>query len=223
MRIIDHVLTIAKKKYFTDLVSLSEHPKVRYVLELPYDYILFEFYDELFDVIYNDDPKINHEVALNPELNEKVRQLGKEQENLLQPLYSEPSAYDQFSYRRSCLIYFLRIKRREYQVRELGKSEPIAVNIKSLITNFSNQIEFEVRFKVNSKSHLKAYAKVLQDWHSWAKKYDQITSLTEIDYRDNLAKVSIVFKEDFEDFLVALIVMLYETRKKTSVDSIFVV
>ncbi|MFM6345315.1 MAG: hypothetical protein ACKPFK_09235, partial [Dolichospermum sp.] len=130
---------------------------------------------------------------------------------------------DQFSYRRSCLIYFLRIKRREYQVRELGKSEPIAVNIKSLITNFSNQIEFEVMFKVNSKSHLKAYAKVLQDWHSWAKKYDQITSLTEIDYRDNLAKVSIVFKEDFEDFLVALIVMLYETRKKTSVDSIFVV
>ncbi|BCL38133.1 hypothetical protein [Nostoc sp. MS1] len=218
--LIDHVLTIAKKNYFTELSSLNAHPNVRYVLELPYDYILFEFYDELYKVIYNTDTEINYEVARNPEMNQKVRQLGQEKESLLQPLYSHPSAYDRFGYRHSCIVYFLRIKKREYWVMEPGKPKPIDIDIIGLMTNFSNQVECSVKFKQNLEKNVNAYKKVLNDWRTWADKNMKINALSEIVFQEDTVKINITFENDFEDFLVVLIVMLYETRKKTSINLI---
>ena len=42
---------------------------------MPYNYVLFEFYDPIFELLYNEDIEIKHSAGKDPELQNKAKQL----------------------------------------------------------------------------------------------------------------------------------------------------
>jgi hypothetical protein len=218
---IKHTLTIAKKCYFADIEALPLHPKVRYVLEIPYDYILFEFYDDIFEILYSPVAEIRHQGTTNLSIKKREIEIFKDKNSLLEPLYSHPKAFDRYGIRSSCTRYVLMIGKRLYDVDEPGTNRPVGLGLTGITAIIEASVirpaNLKVDFKKISKSTHKSFEATIDEWYAWASSHVKVAEISSIQYQDEIANINILFNEDFEDYVVGLIVMLYETRKKTSI------
>lgn len=207
---------ILKKFYLVEMQTLQEHPNIKQILELPYDYIFFEFYDPIFELLFNENLEIKHKAGKDPELQEKEKQLFGDLDRFLQPLYSHPASHDRYGYRKGCIARQFVINKKIYTLREPGNPKSIEI----VETGFANStfVQFKVRFRNKTNKNKLRYEQVINDWHEWAKKHFQVDVLDGIEYQDLLSKVTINFPNDFETFMAALIVMLNDTRKETSIN-----
>lgn len=216
---VNYYLHIAKKKYFRDWQSLSLNPKIKYVLEMPYDYLLFDYYDEIFEIQYSQDKNVRDLTCSNPQLGERAILVDKEQKEILQPLYSHPKARDIYGY-RSCIALSISTKVKNYFVNEPGN--PQSIDLSAWEISFStNKIKMLAVLKSQKDSNLKSFEKTIENWYEWAMQHDVLDCMSETSYEGNSLELEIIFKDrNFIDFLAALATMGYETHRKTSLMSI---
>ncbi|MEH1828616.1 hypothetical protein [Nostoc sp.] len=207
-----HPITIVQKIYLTDFALLSQHPKIQYLLEAPYDYVLYEFYDPIYEIIFHDDPEIRYQQHRdrNPEIYQKVRQVVNEEESLLQPLHDQ-SKRDRYGYLigGSHIIWY-RVER-NHELKHYDLRKPAALNHKCIdffCDNQSHQIIITTQLKEKTLKTKEKYENVITDWFNWVKVLDKIEYIGEINYQDNNANLNIIFKNNFDDFLVILTIML---------------
>ncbi|MEH1831812.1 MAG: hypothetical protein V7L29_06980 [Nostoc sp.] len=210
-----HPITIVQKIYLTDFTLLSQHPKIQYLLEAPYDYVLYEFYDPIYEIIFHPDPGIRYQQHrdINPEIHEKVSQVVNEEESLLQPLHDQ-SKRDRYGYLigGSHIIWY-RVEI-NYELKHYDFRKPAALSHKLInfsCDNQSHQIVLTTQLRKNTIKTKEKYENVITDWLNWVKIFDKIESIGEINYQENNANLNIIFKRSkFEDFLVILTIMLNE-------------
>jgi hypothetical protein len=51
---------IIVKKSDADLEKIKNHPKVIKYIEAPFDYVFFEYFDEIFLKVWSDDPEVRN-------------------------------------------------------------------------------------------------------------------------------------------------------------------
>ncbi|MBD2458440.1 hypothetical protein H6G80_30785 [Nostoc sp. FACHB-87] len=207
-----HPITIVQKIYLTDFALLSQNPKIQYLLEAPYDYVLYEFYDPIYEIIFAPNPEIRYQQHRdrNPEIHEKVRQVVNEEESLLQPLH-EQSKRDRYGYiiGGSHIIWY-RVGR-NHQLKHYDLRKPAALRHKLInfySDNQSHQIILTTQLRKKTLKTKEKYENIISDWLDWVKNFDKIEYIGEINYQDNNANLDIIFKEGFDDFLVILTIML---------------
>ncbi|MCL1475927.1 hypothetical protein [Argonema antarcticum] len=208
-------LIIVKNFYLADLQTLQEHSNVKHILEMPYNYVFFEFYDPIFELLYNEDIEIQNKAGKDPELQSKAKQLFGELDRFLQPLYSHPASHDRFGYRFGCIALDFIINKKIYTLKEPGNPKAIEI-VETGFTN-STSVQLKVKFKNKANKNQLRYEQVIIDWHEWAKKHFEFDVLGKIEYQNKLSTITIYFPSNFENFMAAIIVMLNDTRKETSI------
>lgn len=139
-------------------------------------------------------------------------------ERFLQPLYSHPASHDRYGYRKGCVARHFVINKKAYTLKEPGNPKSIEI-VETGFTNFIS-VQLKVKFKTKTNKNKLRYKQVISDWHDWAKKHLEIEILDNIEYQDKLSTITIYFPTNFENFmaaLAALIVMLNDPRKETSI------
>ncbi|MEH2278027.1 MAG: hypothetical protein V7K40_25385 [Nostoc sp.] len=207
-----HPITIVQKIYLTDFALLSQHPKIQYLLEAPYDYVLYEFYDPIYEIIFHPDPEIRYQQHRyrNPEIHEKVRQVVNEEKSLLQPLHDQ-SKRDRYGYLigGSHIIWY-RVER-NHELKHYDLRKPAALChrlINFSCDNKSHQIILTTQLRKTTLKTKDKYENIITDWLNWVKPFDIIDYIGEINYQDNNANLNITFKNNFDNFLVILTIML---------------
>lgn len=199
-------ITIAPLEDLTDYAALKKNSKILRIRELPYNYVLFFFWDEAYKEIYNKEKKY----YADPTLKEKAKELRKEENALICPLFSR-STSDNFvtalGFGLNGHMYEMPILRKDRFIQTMyWKVEPIDQDCK-----------FEAIFKELNEKKKTALEKVIEDWKQWALGLSLLNSCEPINYTEKKAVFNIHFQEKFEDALAALIIMLNHTRLKTGV------
>jgi hypothetical protein len=205
-----HPITIARKKDLTDYESLCRHPKIIKFINLPHDYVLFEFWDPLFEEIFGKNVNdISHNIYTDPELKRKAILLSDEERSFIEPLYRRETLLNgvsAFGFTINNNYYLFNVLRSERLIK-LGDY-------------FDNKIlEPECLIKINFKNldikKQKAFEKVIIDWHEWTDSLNIKTNPGNITYSEKVALFTATFKEGFEDAYATLIIMFNETKLKT--------
>ena len=199
-------ISIVQKSNLTDYESLRKHKKIVRLIEIPYNYVFFEFWDDAFLDIYNKEKKY----YADPVLKEKAIELRDEENALIKPLYDKATS-DNFvtslGFWLNRCAYEMPILRKERFIETMyGKVDPIG-----------QDCTFEAIFKELNEKNKIAFEKVINDWKQWASGLSLWKSCQLISYDEKMAIMGIHFNEKFEDALAALIIMLNHTRLKTGV------
>jgi hypothetical protein len=203
-----HEVTIVKKSDVADLERLKNHPKVIKYIEAPFDYVFFEYFDEIFLKVWSDDPKERN----NQSVREAMKVIEYDIVDLLKPLYS------QLNNNLFITGYEIYLNETMYSYRTIKQK-------RSYIPpdHFKRDLPLEnIIFKVFLRHGLKkykiAYEKVLNEWIKWGKDSTFIKSVTPVVYNDDdIAMIKIDFNSNVADCMVALLRMLDDTRSKTAI------
>ncbi len=215
---IKHQVVIAKKNDIADMDELKSHPNVLKLIEIPYDYVLFELYNELIHIQYDPDPKIRYQIATDYKMNRKMRKFVAEKEKLLKPLFSQEIQGLKPLYG---LIFHINEVSYIYQCAKRYKFVNLFETSKIINTT---KLEIEVEFRSLLKSKMKAYEKAMDEWTAWGKNAGNIESTNSIDFfetsEDYIGKNTVIFSKNIEDSLAAFIMIIHETKGKTGIKAI---
>jgi hypothetical protein len=78
---------ITKTANLRDAEALPEHPNVRKCWQLPSKHTLFEFYDPVFEIVFNLDPRIRRTGEGDSKIVSALKRAFEEERKLLAPLY----------------------------------------------------------------------------------------------------------------------------------------
>jgi hypothetical protein len=196
-----------------DVNVLVTHPNVRKIWKIPWDYILFEFYDPIFDLL--DKPGVSplEYSTLTRDLRPKLSELVKEERTLLSPLYAgRPLQWqgNQFGLPLKSVLY-----------RVLDKKK-----IKWPWFGFSTDWETETSIRIcgTIKTGAPEAQKYLNDafseWARWAKSVGVAISSGDILHENLEFSVSCQLSECCGDACMALYLLLTQVQDRTSLAAV---
>jgi len=200
-------IDIIEKAYITDLAMLYAHPSVKFVLEAPYDYVVYEFADELSEFLRKEEKKGRYELRKNPDIRRKLKEIYDEKRFLLKPFYEHPQACDSYGYETTHSIGFSFVS--EEQTRHFhyvqpgvsGRKKYVGIDC-SGINHYTNKILIIAKFKKTTPKIKQKYEEIVSVWLDWLKHHNKLeTNDIRVDYEEDLGKFKIAFKDNFEDYL----------------------
>jgi hypothetical protein len=214
---VNYARIIAKKEFFKDWTSASQNPRVKYVLEFPYDYLLADYYDEVFEITHSSDDEIRKLIEIDALVRKKIESSILDEKELLTPLYSHPKAKSILSSNIALSIW---TKMKRYHVYEPGNPNTINLSCWDVSCNTS-KIQMSAKLKKGNSANYNLVEKVIADWYEWADGLNVINFASETSFIREIVELEIYFNDNnFDDYLAALAVMLYDTHKKTSLKSV---
>lgn len=203
-------ISIVHKDDLTDYELLCNNPKIIKCITLPYNYILFYFWDPLFDEIFG--KTVNdrsHKIYSDSVLKHKAIKLLGEENSLVKPLYTRSTAINFVT-----ALGFV-INEEYYELSVLRRDRLIKLG-----NYFNNKIlepecEITIKFNKNYEKGKLALENVISEWVVWSEEHNMKMQHTNISYEKNEATLSATFVNGYEDAYATLIIMLNVTKNKT--------
>ena len=215
---ISHHITIVKKDDVVPIPELMKHPLVVKIIEIPFDYILFEFYHDLIIQRWSLDPRIKNAASLDNELKAEYDRVIKEKMQLLQPLYDKEDAESENP--RFITGFGFHINNIFYDFNSIKKTVPVdfRLMIDNVKTNALN-MQIETFLKTSEESRKEKYFSVLSTWHEWGIELGNIKAFSHLESCSNKSVITeIEFIKEIEDTIAGLIIMLTDTKRKTNIE-----
>lgn len=191
--------------------KLKSYYKTIRILDLPGDLILFEIQDEFREITHNSDPAIRYSVAIDPQLNARIRKQVKEIQSILAPLYP-----DEYTWAKE---YMLPIGANNYIFKDFGKRKMIGFKI----FNQENQLNYYpiyIYIKKNSLNITRQIGHVIEEWIHWANQKEFGIKIIASAKEESVLRVGVSVISNPEDCLAALYWSLNEQVGASKIDHI---
>jgi len=203
----DKPTTLARRSDLADYEGLRRHPKVGRVLDLPYDYVMFDFWDDAFTQIF-DKTKAYH---ADPILRAKATELRAEEEALVKPLY------DRAADTNFVTSWGFTLNQRSYEMPLLRKERFIETQYFK-VEAIPMKCEINAVFKGLTEQRRDAFEQVIENWKKWdAESLGKVVTVSPVEYTGDSGAIHVHFAHEFEDSLAAFIVMQNAKRLATRV------
>jgi hypothetical protein len=206
---------VVRRELNSSMDELRGYQKLIRLLEPPFDFVVFELFDQFYYIQYHPDPEVRYLVARNPRVNAGLKLQVEEKEALLKPLYSQetttrfavwhPIGFENYMY---SLVDIKRVARIEYSRTPAGpdaREKQITISFRRITNRFRD--EFEA---------------VIKKWRDWGASLGLIELLSPMVYDQDAAEAS--FTASFgptvpavSDCLAILYFALVQAKGKTGV------
>jgi hypothetical protein len=204
---------ITKNWNINDLQGLPCHPNVRKCWQLPREYMLFEFYHPVYDRIFSSDFQIKHAALKEESVRLESAWAVAELRRMLQPLFGgKPKSFQGtqllFPGKTAFTLF-------------LGEGKVLWPEVK-LAEGWETdrQSKFHMRLVIATEDTTRELEKIVRLWGESGMTQGEIGTVSPVRFQGEEAQVECSFINEAHDSIMALYMLLTDTRALTSLESL---
>ena len=206
---------ITRNENFADIGALAKHPNVPKCWHLPRGYTLFEFYHPVFDRIYTNDQEAANAARLDDSVRLQTSAAVTEERKLLEPLYrgiGNPSnALTLLVPTKTVTYYFVGRGKGSIAWPQIGYSKDWEI---------ARSIRVVGRVYSTVPETVEALIMVINEWAGALAGWGEIKELDGVSISGERFSTGALFNGSCGDAIMALLMLLTETRNLTSVEEV---
>lgn len=210
---------IVHESKVADLESFSTHKNIRNFRRTWRGFLMYEFYDEVFEISNNPDLKIRMMIREDPRIHARLKEIVEEHKALLAPIFKGETTQNfktGYGFEISGIRYSIPMLKRD----PIVKLDPLPSKRENpnLRSTYSS---IRAVFKKEAPKFGEAFQGLIADWKSWAFKSEHLIAGGDIRFKGMEAEVDLHFGPNFQDSLAVLIAAINHTKKSTSIDFLY--
>lgn len=216
-----HAVDITLKKYISSLDDLIVHPNITFVIEGIFDFVIFEFYDNIFKLLHSYDPEVHAKVHADHKIVQKGLDLRTEKEKLLAPMYALPEVYDKYGQKLQCKECRIQIFNPELNWwKHYYLIQPCGNRVTDILIPHPIPNDLEIEIELSKKLSKKArnmYDTFLLQWQEWVQSHNATILLKDSKFDEKEIILYLSLGNTYDDYLAMLLMLLRHYRKEMSI------
>jgi len=207
MRVREVIVT--RESNVKDIEALSRHPNVRKCWRLPRAYVIFEFYHPVFERVYDSDISVKHAALAEDAIRIQSAAAMAEQRKILDPIYKGKRQSFLIPGRTAFTIFWSKGTIQWLEVKLYAGWETAKESV------------FAMKLVIVTDDTVRELRKVIQQWTESGIAQGEIEEVGPVTFCDREARVQCRFVgPTCTDAIMALYILLTDTRALTSVESL---
>jgi hypothetical protein len=207
-------VVITKDSNISDVESLVHSVNVKKCWRLPRGYTLFEFYHPVFERLYDSDPQVSNAARLEAFVQEQSKMAHEERRRLLAPLYKgKPWTFQPVQ------LFFPGVTAMTEFLGE-GKVDWPEVRLPVEGWETNREAKLRVRLVIMTEDTTRELRKIIDLWGKSGIVQGEIEKVSPLSFEGREAEFSCKFQHGGRDAIMALYMLLTDTRALTSLESL---